>query len=177
MIIGLILGLIISFVSDSYYNLLTSSNKVIYKMLNGTIDSSVLFWNKLLVFLVPLILFFLCSLNYYSSFLQVAFVVYQSTLLVLSCSAIVLSYGFSGVLNILFVTLPVNLLYFAVLIFYGVTNMSRSKMAFRYKNFLEGFNQVYFIKTLISVLSVLILCFIACVIYPVILHNVNFIIF
>ena len=176
-VIGVIIGLIITFVGSSYYNFLTSSNKIVYSMMNGTIDSSVLFWEKLLVFIVPVILFFLLSLNYYSSFIQLLFLTYQSALLVLSCSALILTYGFSGFLNVIFITVPINLLYFFVLMFFGVTNISRSKMAFKYKNFAEGFDYVYLFKTLSVVIAIVLISFSACVIYPLVLRNINFIIF
>lgn len=176
-IIGIVLGIIISFVSDSYSNLLTSSNKLIYSMMNGTIDSSVLFWDKFFVFVIPIILFFIFSLNYYLSFFQLLIFIYQATLLILSCSALILTYGFSGVINVLFVTLPINLCYFASLIFCGVTNMARSEQALKYKNFTEGFDEIYLIKTLMVMVFILFICFIACVVYPIILQNVNFIIF
>ena len=176
-ILGLVLGLVIMFSSDNYLKLLTSENKIMYPFINGTAEKSVLFWKKLLGFSIPLVLLFGLGLNYYISLLSYVFITYQSSLLILSCGAVVKTYGFSGFFNILFVTLPINILYFALLIFFGVTCFVRSKAAHRAKQFIYGFDDEFFFKVMISFILVLVLCICVCVIYPMFLKNSIFLIF
>lgn len=176
-ILGLILGLVVIFSSDNYLKLLTSENKIMYPLINGTAEKSVLFWKKLLGFSIPLVLLFGLGLNYYTSLLSYIFITYQSSLLILSCGAVVKTYGFSGFFNILFVTLPLNIFYFALLIFFGVTCFVRSKSAHRAKQFMFGFDEEFFLKIIISFVFVIILCVGVCVVYPMFLKNSIFIIF
>lgn len=176
-VLGLILGLVIMFSSDNYLKLLTSENKIMYPFINGTAEKSVLFWKKLLGFSIPLVLLFGLGLNYYMSLLSYIFITYQSSLLILSCGAVVKTYGFSGFFNILFVTLPINILYFALLIFFGVTCFVRGKAAHKAKQFIYGFDNEFFFKVMISFILVLVLCVCVCVVYPMFLKNSIFIIF
>lgn len=112
-IIGIIFGILIVCGGDNYVKLLTSDSKVLYSYINGTASLSSIFWKKFLYFFIPLLLIFLISLNFYLSHISFVLVSYQTALFVMSSYALVSLYGFSGVLNLLFLMLPVNLLYLA----------------------------------------------------------------
>lgn len=175
--VGIVLGFIVMLSSDNYLKLLTTENKILYPFINGTAETAVLFWKKLLAFFMPLLLLFVLGLNYYSSLLSYIFITYQSTLLMLSCGAIVKTYGFSGFFNVLLITLPINLIYFCVLIFFAATCILRSKVALKNKLFKYGFDEMFFLKTMITLVAILLLCIIVCVVYPLFLRNTIFIVF
>lgn len=175
--VGLVIGVVVIFSSDNYIKLLTTENKILYSYINGSAETAVLFWKKLILFFTPLVLIFLLGLNYYLSLLSYIFITYQSTLLILSCGAIIKTYGFSGFFNVLFITMPTNLIYFAVLMFYVATCVVRSKQALKVKMFKSGFDEYFWIKTLIAAILVFLLCLIICLVYPLFLKNSVFIIF
>lgn len=175
--VGIVLGFVLAFASSNFVNLLTSSNKKLYTLINGTADYMGLFWKKFISFLMPMILLFLLSLNYHLSLFCYLFITYQTALFVLSCSAIVKLYAMSGFLNVLFIMIPVNIVFFAVLFFVTATVMGRAKIAKKYKNFSYGFDEWFFIKLASSVLILCLLAFLVCVIIPLFLKNSIFIIF
>ena len=70
MIVGIVVGFVIIFSSTNYITLLTSESKMIYPFINGTAETAVYFWKRLLLFLTPMLLMFLLGLNYYLSLLN-----------------------------------------------------------------------------------------------------------
>jgi len=175
--VGLIIGIVVLFTTESYLNLLTTENKILFTYINGTANSFGIFSEKLLVFILPILLIFLLGLYYYTSLLSYVFLTYQTVLFVMSCGSLIRVYGLSGLLNVLLVTIPINLLYFVALVFFSVTCISRSKLALQNKRFSEGFDDVYFIKVIMTILYILIICFYATVVLPLFLKNANFVIF
>lgn len=96
----------------------------------------------------------------------------------MSIFAIISTYGLSGVLNILFIVLPLNLIYIAVLILYASENLSRSYMANKLKTFGYNYKSLeYIYVSIIAILSVICICFIGTIIIPLFLKNAIFIIF
>lgn len=178
LIIGLIIGLIISFTNDSYLNLLSSENKILYSIINGTANSADVFFDKFFVLIVPIILIFLTGLNYYLSLLSFIFIAYQSALLMLTSMAVVFTYGIKGFLNVIFIIVPLNLLYFIVLIFFSSVCLSRSKKANKLKSFSYGLKEEFFIFSSVAcILMVIFICFVGTIILPLFLRNAIFIIF
>lgn len=176
--IGVIIGLIISFTSDSYLNLLSSENKILYSIINGTANSAEVFFDKFFVLIVPIILIFLTGLNYYLSLTSFIFIAYQGSLLMLTSMAVVFTYGIKGFLNIVLIIVPLNLLYFMVLIFFASVCLSRSRKANKLKSFSHGLKEEFFIfSSIASVLAVIVICFIGTIILPLFLRNAIFIIF
>ncbi len=175
--LGVVVGFVIMFSSDNFLKLLTSENKSLYPFINGTAETGVLFWKKLIKFVLPLLLIFGLGINYYTSLLSYIFITYQSSLLVLSCGAIIKTYGVAGFLNVMFVTLPINLLYFAMVIIFSETCFSRAKLSLIQKNFKEGYTGEFYLRLLIVLILVLLLVVFACLIYPLFLKNSIFMIF
>lgn len=165
------------FTNDYYLNLLSTNNKVLYAYISGTADTFEIFGRKLLSFIVPMVLIFLLGLNYYTSLLSFVFVGYQFALLVMTGACLVSVYGISGIFNFLFLVLPVNLVYFALLIFLAVTCIGRSKVAGQCGRFGYGYDSLFFAKTAVCLISVLCLTIVACILVPLFLKNANFIIF
>ena len=118
------------------------------------------------------------NLNFYLGILSTLVIAYQGGLLVLTIFAIVSTYSFSGVLNVLFVVIPINILYLGVLIFFTSLCIKRSYIAKRNKNFATYFKSKEFIvPATISLVGILVIVFVGVVIYPLILKNAIFFIF
>ena len=178
MLVGLVVGFVIVASNDSYLALLTSDNKVLYSIINGTAKSAELFWRKFLNFIIPLALIFLLSLNHYAGYLSMVLVGYQSSLFVMSSCSIISVYGVSGVLNFLFLSLPINVLYLLTLIFYSVVCLKRSKQAATRKSICFGMSDhLFLLQVVICFLIVSGLVFVGTIIFPLFIKNAIFIIF
>ena len=175
--VGIVVGFVLVFSGSSFVNLLTSSNKKLYTLINGTADYMGLFWKKFLSFLLPILLVFVLSLNYYLGLLCYIFITYQVSLFIMSCAAVVKLYAMAGFLNVFFIMIPINIMFFAVLFYAVVTMMRRAKVASRYKQFAYGFDDVFFAKFAICVLCLIIIALLACVVLPLFLKNAIFIVF
>ncbi len=175
--IGIIIGIILSFTNESFYELLSSNKKLVFTIMNGTIDYLAFFWKVLIQFFCPLVLLLVLNLNYYLGLLSYLFVGYQAGAMVISYSAIITSYGFSGIFNVFCLLLPINIIYFACLIFYGVTCRTRSKQALFDKRFASGFDNDFHTKTIVAIVFVVLLSFLASVVIPLTLKTFTYIIF
>jgi hypothetical protein len=149
----------------------------LFEFVNGTVNISEIFGNKLSSFICPMLFIFLLNLNFYVGIMSYIFVCYQSILFVMSMASIVSLYGFSGILNVLFVMLPINLIYFVLLSFFLVQCLSRSYEALKNKKFTYGFCQDFYLKIGASFVAVFLLVAIFVIIYSVFLKNSIFIIF
>ena len=178
LLVGVLFGVIIGLSSDNYLKLLTKDNKLLFSIINGTVSSASLFWKKLIQFIFPMIIIFLLNLNFYLGIFSGLIIAYQGGLLILTIFAIVSTYGFSGVLNVLFVVLPINILYLGLLIFFASLCLKRSYLAKRNKNFATSLKSGEFLIPLcIAIFGVLFIVFVGVVLYPLILKNAIFFIF
>lgn len=175
--VGVIIGLILAFTSSFHLQLLHSGDKIIFTLLNGTANYSGLFWKSVFQFILPVLILFLLNLNYYVGFFSYLFVGYQSALFVLTCSAIVETYGFSGVLAVLFFLIPANLILFCAVFFAGTTFRERSRLSLDEKLFQAGFDSLFFIKFTITVVVIFLLSFLVSFVFPIFLKNMTFIVF
>ena len=176
-VLGIVIGFVLVFSSSNFVGLLTSSNKALYSIINGTAEYFALFWKEFTSFVLPVGLVFLLSLNYYLSWFCYIFITYQSSLLILTCSAVIKTYSVSGFFNVLFITLPINLLFFAVMFFVTATCLKRSKLAHQYKQFSYGIDSVFTVKLSISVGILLLISLFTCLVYPMFLKSFIFLIF
>lgn len=179
MLVGIVLGFVVVFAndSDSYLKLLNSENKSLYSYITGTAETGAIFWRTFMTFAIPFALIFVLNLNFYTGLTSYVFITYQSALLIMSCASVAGTYGVSGIINIVFVMLPVNLLYFCVMAFFAVTCISRSKLSHKTRTFKIGFDGVFFLKIALGFAAVLLVTIIACLLYPLFLKNSIFMIF
>ncbi len=176
--IGIILAIFVANSDDGYLKLLTKENKILYQVINGEYVGGKVFWKKLLSLLSPMIIIFILHLNYYFSYFSFFVIAYQGMVLTLTIFAVVSTYGISGVLNSLFLILPINIIYIAILIYFSAICFYRSKVAKGQKNFLYNIKDNGFLMgTIMSVLFVILLSFFVSVIVPQILKSAIFIIF
>ena len=150
LVIGIIVGIFISISTDSYFSVLNNSDNIFYKFVNGKVSYSgetikLIFKNVLF----ELVIFALC-LNVYSGFLSFVLMSFQSALMFLSIVAVVSNLGFSGVLLTLFLSLPVNFVFFASNTLFSTVCFSRSINSFRQKNFKTGFDERSFWLTILG---------------------------
>lgn len=176
-VLGIVIGFVLVFSSSNFVGLLTSSNKALYSIINGTAEYFALFWKEFTSFVLPVGLVFLLSLNYYLSWFCYIFITYQSSLLILTCSAVIKTYSVSGFFNVLFITLPINLLFFAVMFFVTATCLKRIKLAHQYKQFSYGMDAVFTVKLSISAGILLLISLFTCLVYPMFLKSFIFLIF
>ena len=174
LVLAIIASSIIVISSDGYLNLIVTSNKNFYSLVNGTAVLSEIFWHRFLNFLLPTILVILLGLNFYLALFSYVIVGYQFSIFVFTIFAVIDMYGFAGVINSLLLIIPLNLLFFANLIFLSVVCLERSKLASRYKSFGEGYSEFYFIKVLICLIVCFVLSLVVAFVYPLILKSAIF---
>lgn len=116
--LGVLFGIFTISSDLSFSSILNLSDKLIFGYMSGTSSGSAsIFFTKLLEFLFVFVLVFLFCLSIYSTFLAFLFVSYQAFLLVIVCSTIIGLYDFVGILNVILIIIPINLLFFALLFF------------------------------------------------------------
>lgn len=177
-LLGILIGVINSLSSDNYLKVLTKDNKILYSFINGSIKAGSVFWKYLWNLFLPLLLISLLGLNFYLSLLSYVLIAYQSSIFTMSIFAIISTYGFSGVLNVLFIIFPINIIYILTLVVFASENIIRSYQANKSKIFSYNYKSREFIfVTIISVCFVILICFVGLVIIPLFLKNAIFLIF
>ena len=177
-LVGVLFGVVNSMSSESYLKLLTKDDKILFTFITGGIGSGSVFWKNLIAFITPAIIIFIINLNFYIGLLSYVFIAYQSSILMQTIFAVISTYGVSGVLNVLFVILPINLLYLAVLVFFSSACLKRSKLAFKNKNWLYDIKSDEFLwSIIIALVLILVVCFIGVIIVPIFLKSAIFVIF
>ena len=175
-LVGVIFGVLNSLSSDSYLKLLTKDNKILYSIINGSSKMGSMFGKNIIKLYGPMILIFLLNLNFYLGLLSYVLIAYQSSMLTLSIFALVSMYGLSGVLNAIFIVVPINVIYIFNLIFFSVTSLKRSKAALKNKNILYGLkNSEYLMPTTLSISITFLIIIIAVIILPMFLKTAIFI--
>ena len=175
--VGIILGLVVSISKTSFLGLLNVKDKTFINLINGTSSPVALFWKSLIEFVLPLIIVFLFSLNFYLNCFNFLFLIYQSMLLFLTSMAVIQSYSFVGFIKVFLILLPLNLLYFIVLIFWIAVCTNRAKLAKKRKMIMYGFNYCFITKIYICAGAVLLLSLIVGFVLPIILKTAIFIVY
>ena len=175
--VGIIVGIVIAFSSDSYLTLLTSKDKVLFDYVNGKADFGKQLVKIMLSFLVFQAIVFLLNLNFYSGLVSFVLVSYQSSLLYLSISALISSHGFSGVLTTLFLILPVNIILIGVNILFAGFCVVRSYEALKLKRFSYGFEKNFWNIVLFFIIFDILFSYLYSFLLVVILKRRFFIIF
>ncbi len=177
-LLGIVFASLVGFSNDSYLKLLTKENKVLISIINGTTSGGALFWKKFISLLCPLIITFVLCLNYYLSYLCYILVAYQSGLLTLTIFAMVSTYGVSGVLNVIFIIFPINIIYLCVLVLFSSVCLKRIKFSNKYKNWSFGIKEKEFVISCLSTfVAVILVCLLGTVVLPFFLKNAIFVIF
>lgn len=152
-VIGIILGIVMAVSSDRFVTILKTDDKVLFDFIKGKVSFSSQFSGVLLKFLIPISLLFLFNLSRFTSFFSFAYFSYLGCLFFLNGYAVITEFGFSGVLSFIVLSLPANLLIFAVLLVFNERCYSRCETAKRYKQWSYGLNSgEFWQKNLIVIL-------------------------
>lgn len=177
-VIGLIFGVIIAITSDSYLSILSSTDKIFYDYVKGNVSLSKQVTSLIIKNLLFELIIFLLCLDFYPSLICYLFVSYQSATLMLSAVAIITEFGLSGLMIVLFLQLPINLILFASNMLFSSLCLRRSFYSKRYKRFSFGFkDREFFIPVLILIVFIICFSFIINLILFLILRSRIFIIF
>lgn len=173
-IVGLALGIYFAISGFSYSSLLTNADKNMFAYISGTASYSSIFWSRLTSLLICVLLIFVFNLVRETAFLNYIYLAYQFCLIILSSSAIITMYGLSGVLNVIFFMLPINLINYGLICFMAVISEQRSAFAKQYRlSFVSSFKEVsYFKKFLVALLIVLVFCLIYSFVYPLVFKSI-----
>ena len=174
LILSVLISIIIIISSDGYLNLIVSRNKILYAIINGTASIKELFWDRMVNFIFPMIIIVILGLNYFLCYLSFLLVGYQFVIFCMTIYAVIDMYGFFGVLGTIILMLPVNLIFFASLIFLSVVCLERSKQANKYKYFLEGYSDSYFLKIIVCIAIGVGLTILVSIVFPLILKSAIF---
>lgn len=176
--IGILSGILIAVSSDSYLSLLTTKDKVFYDYVNGKADFSKESMKLMINFFVFQLIAFFLNLNFYTGLLSYLVVSYQTTLMYLSMVAVISQFGFSGVIKILLLMLPTNLILIVSGILFSGFCLCRSYEAKVNKKFSIGFERrSFWLIVLFFVLFGIVFSYLINFLFMLILRRRFFIIF
>ena len=176
-LIGIIIGIVVAFSSDSYVSLLNTKDKVFYDYVNGKADFSKETIKLVLSFLVYQGIVFLLNLNFYSGLFSYILTAYQSSLMFLSLTALISSYGFGGVVATIFLIVPVNLILISANILFSGICVERSYNALKFRHFSHGFDKEFWLIISFFVIFGILFSYLITFIFVVVLRRRIFIIF
>jgi len=172
-IVGLLIGLILSFTEYAYMSLLNSSDNIIFDYITGEASYLSIFYSRIKDICLCVLIIFILNITIYTSFLSYIFVGYQMCLLVLSCAALIIMYGFSGILNVILIMLPINILNYFILNIINSLCVGRASRQRRFKeSFFSSFKgNDYFVSFCICLLVILVLCAFNCFVMPLFIKS------
>lgn len=172
-ILGIVIGLILSFSYNDIDYVLNLSNKNYNDYLNGTAELSLLFVNNFKWIIIGNLICMLLSICLFTYFLGLIYIAYQSSVLVMTIFSVISNFKFSGILNSILFILPFNL----VIIICLLLNLTLLYSFFRdnRKNKLSLFNiqndKFIFFKLIIVLLIEALTCLILSFIVPIMLKS------
>lgn len=127
LIVGIVVGIILSNSEKSYLGLLGEFDKNSLNYISGASNIMSIFWHHFFVGLSALVIIFIFCLNYFSSYLSLIYIAYQSCVATLAILSSISLYGFSSIITCALYQIPVNLILFAIVIVFYSVCASRSK--------------------------------------------------
>lgn len=178
-LIGFCIGIVLVLGEKSYLGLLTSGDQNLLKYISGSASITGLMWQRLLSMLLCVLILFLCCLHYYSHFFAYCYITYQSALTTIMCGTVISYYGFSGIMNFIFLLLPANLVLLAFYILTFSVFARRARLQYKHKTgFISSFMQDdFFTKVLLLSLCFAAICIVFNLIIPLIIKAVYFIVY
>ena len=173
-VVGIVIGLALVFGPKSYLNLLTAKNQNMLGYISGSASVFKLFWSRLFSSLFAMLIIFVFSLNYYTSFFSFFYFSYQSAVCTLVCGTLIGYQGFSAVLNTILLIVPSNLILLSLLALVFSVFFNRAKRQIKYKQgFANSFSQSNFWQlSLICVLAVIALNILISLVVPLLLKGI-----
>ncbi|MBQ8468769.1 MAG: hypothetical protein IJ542_03320 [Clostridia bacterium] len=173
MLIGIVVGVIISFGDVNLYKLLTTGNENLYAFISGTAELNVIFWQRLFVGLFGAALIIIFSLSFYSSFLGFAYLSYQTAVFVLAIVAIIEYYSLGEIIFCVVMLIPTNLLLLSCLGLLQANCHKRAKDVHHFQmQFTKSFTKEFWISTAILVIFYLLVQILINLFVPMILRAI-----
>jgi len=167
------IGIFLSISGFSYSSLLPAADKNMLKYISGTASYGSIFASRIWALALSLAIIFVFNIIYQTSFLSYLYLAYQMCLIILSSAAIITLYGFSGVMNVIFFTLPINLGNFILLTVFAVFSIERAAASRDYRTgFLSSAGETnYFRKSAVVIVLIFGFCLIYSFILPLIFKS------
>jgi|GEM_PF-4016098 len=179
LILGIILGFFGANSNISFISILSKSDKLIFDYIKGTGSVVTVFFNKLGEFILLFALIYVFGLTIYTVFLNMLFIVYQAYVLTISVITLVEIYSINGLLNVIFLTIPLNLILFAVIILAITITTLRAYYAHKFNiAFATSFSQFKFMqKFALCFFAGILVCAVYSFVYPLLLKSFSLIVF
>lgn len=178
-VLGFGLGIYLSLTGYKNTSLLVTNDKLLFDYITGTASYVSIFYSRIKTMIIAVVIILSCNLTYYTAFINYIYLTYQSALIVLSCSGIISLYRLSGILNVIFFIIPINLLTLVSVSFLIVISLERSRVAYKFKiPFKDSFNQLnYYSKFGYGMLFMLIIIIFASFVLPLLMRSLTIIIY
>lgn len=170
-IIGLVIGIVLVAGGQMDETIYTSINVSITDIIVNDYSVFSLFFAGLIRLIVPIIIIFIMFLTRYTSFLGHLYYGYQALLLGASIAGLVGEGGVAGVLNSLFVVIPINIINFFLIASSLVVFYKRLKLATTQKITLVHSLKIMLPKLIMILVGVLFSAVIYGFIYPILLRS------
>lgn len=173
LLVGLGVGIYISITGYRYTALLSTADKNMFSYITGDAPYTSIFYSRLINVLLCVVIIVVLNLTIYTSFIGYVFMGYQAALMVLSSAAVITMYGLPGILNVVLFILPVNIANILIMSMLLVTGTERAKLQSSYKlKFAESFKENnYFMRLLIFVAALFVLCLFHSFILPLLIKS------
>lgn len=172
-IIGIIVGIYLGVTGYKYTSLLTTGDKLMFDYITGTASYMSIFYSRISVCIISIIIIFVFNLTYYLSFFNYLYIGYQSALLVLSSIGIISLKGLAGIINVVLFLIPLNLLNLFILSLMMGVSIERAREQFKFKSsFYDSFyNTNYLKKISMCACCLFVVCLFSSLILPLIFKS------
>ena len=179
LILGIVLGIFSVDNNSSFLKILNSSNKIMLELIRGDAKPFALFFSKLIEAALLFALIFVFSLSIYSCFLCFFFIVYQGLTLAIISATIIRAYSFSGILNVIFVICPINIIWFSVIVLAICLSVARAHEAKKFNlSFKASFKYFeYFKKYAVCFCFAVIVVLVYSFVVPLLLKSFAYVIY
>ena len=162
-IIGIIVGIYLGVTGYKYTSLLTTGDKLMFDYITGTASYMSIFYSRISVCIISIIIIFVFNLTYYLSFFNYLYIGYQTALLVLSSIGIISLKGLAGIINVVLFILSLMM---------GVS-IERAREQFKFKSsFYDSFyNTNYLKKISMCACCLFVVCLFSSLILPLIFKS------
>ena len=170
-ILGIVVGVACFNTNVNFYGILSASDYQIIRFIDGNVSSFDIFFNKVLEMFVLFAIITIFSLTIYTQLLNMLFLMYQTMVLTIIISVIAKVYGIAGILNIIFIILPTNMLWLSFILLLYLVLESRAREAHKYnQSFKMSVKESNVIKHIMLSLGCgCLICFVYSFIFPLIL--------
>lgn len=170
-IIGVVAGAILVLAGQMDETVYTSLEVSIVDIITSDYSGISLFFSGIVRLIIPITIIFVMFLTRYTSFLGYVYYAYQSLLLGGSVASLVTSSGVAGLINALFVVLPINLLNFFLISSSLIVFYKRLKLARLQKLTIIHSTKIFLPKIIAITVGVVFSAIIYGFIYPLLIRS------